>query len=55
MTEPLISIGEMFEELMQEYDERYHDDDTYNPEGYEEYLNSLDDDELVVEYNERFN
>jgi hypothetical protein len=55
MTEPLISIGDMFEELMRDYDEGYHDDDSYNPEGYEEYLNSLTDDEFELLYNERFN
>jgi hypothetical protein len=54
MTNPL-SIGDMLEELMQDYDEMYHDEDTYNPEGYEAYLNSLTDDEFELLYNERFN
>jgi hypothetical protein len=54
MTDTL-SIGDMFEELMQDYHERYHDDDSYNPEGYEEYLNSLTDDEIEELYNETFN
>jgi hypothetical protein len=48
------TIGDMFEELMQNYDERYHDDDTYNPDRYEYYLNSLDDDEFIELYNETF-
>jgi hypothetical protein len=46
---------EMFEELMRDYDEGYHDDDSYNPEGYEDYLNSLTDDEFELLYLERFN
>jgi hypothetical protein len=53
MTDTL-SIGDMFEELMRDYDEGYHDDDSYNPEGYEDYLNSLTDDEFELLYLERF-
>ena len=45
---------EMFEELMRDYDERYHDDDSYDPEDYEDYLNSLTDDEFELLYLERF-
>jgi hypothetical protein len=54
MTDTL-SIGDMFEELMQDYHEGYHDDDSYNPAGYDEYLNSLTDDELTELYNDKFN
>jgi hypothetical protein len=45
---------EMFEELMRDYDEGYHDDDSYNPEGYGDYLESLTDDEFELLYLERF-
>jgi hypothetical protein len=49
------SIGDMFEELMTNYIERYHEEgDFYNPDGYEYYLNSLDDDEFIEVYNETF-
>ena len=54
MTE-FLSISDMFEGLMQNYDELYHDDDEYNPEGYEEYLNSLTDDEFTALCNDTFN
>ena len=46
---------QMFEELMTNYIEMYHEDqDVFNPDGYEEYLNSLDDDDFNEEYNKFF-
>jgi hypothetical protein len=49
-----LSIGDMFEELSVNYDEQYHDDDSYNPEGYMEYLDGLTDDELTELYTNTF-
>ena len=54
MTEQL-SIGEMFEDLMRDYHEFMHEyEDEYNPEWYEEYLNSLNDEDFITEYESRF-
>lgn len=45
----------MFEELMQEYHERYHEDpEFYNPVAYDEYLNEITDAEFIDEYNRVF-
>jgi hypothetical protein len=54
MTDTL-SIGDMFEELMRDYHESMHEyEDEYNPEWYEEYLNSLNDEDFITEYESRF-
>jgi hypothetical protein len=50
-----MSDVQMFEDLMTNYVEMYHEDPEYfNPDGYEEYLYSLDDDEFNEEYNKFF-
>jgi hypothetical protein len=48
------TIKDMYEELSLEYDERYHEEDNYNPEGYMEYLDGLTEDEIEELYNETF-
>jgi hypothetical protein len=49
------TIKDMYEELIVDYDEGYHEYDDYNPEGYMEYLDGLTEDELTELYNETFN
>jgi hypothetical protein len=47
---------DMMTELLQNYDELYHDHpDCYNPQGYEDYLNELSEEELTELYNDTFN
>lgn len=49
-----VDLKYMFEQLLEYYLEVYHDDDSFNPEGYEEYLNGLADGELMELYEETF-
>jgi hypothetical protein len=44
----------MFEELLQEYVEAYHEDESYDPEAYSEYLYELTNDEFIELYRETF-
>lgn len=45
----------MVEQLLLNYDEMYHDDpDGYNPEGYEEYLDGLCEEDLTELYDETY-
>jgi hypothetical protein len=44
----------MFESLIQEYVEAYHEDEGFNPQVYEEYLYSLTNDEFNELYRETF-
>lgn len=44
----------MFEELMGDYIERMHDDDAFNPDAYEVFLETCSDDEFVAEYERVF-
>ena len=47
-----MNYDEMFEQLMTNYHEMYHEEgEYYNPEWYEEQLNNMDDDQLTEEYN----
>ena len=49
------SYDTMFDELLQEYVERYHEDaDIFNPDAYEEELRSMDDEDLETLYLETF-
>lgn len=46
---------EMFDELMHEYNECYHDDEEfYNPEQYEAYLESCSEEDFIAEYERVF-
>jgi hypothetical protein len=49
-----LTIKDMYEELSVNYDECYHEEDNYNPEGYMEYLDGLTEDEIEELYNETF-
>jgi hypothetical protein len=45
----------MFEELMANYIEMYHEDsDVFNPDAYETFLEECSDDEFVAEYERVF-
>ena len=45
----------MFEELMQNYIEMYHEDtDVFDPDKYETFLEECSDDEFVAEYERVF-
>jgi hypothetical protein len=45
----------MFEELMTNYVERYHEDSEYfNPEAYEDLLENMTDEEFIAEYESVF-
>jgi hypothetical protein len=55
MTETKPTLQEMYEQLMLEYDETMHEEEEYyNPEGYQEYLDGLSDDELTELYNDKY-
>lgn len=43
----LPTLDEMYGELSCNYDEMYHEEDNYDPEGYDKYLDSLSEDELT--------
>ena len=50
-----LTVEEMMDQLIQNYDEMYHDDpDGYNPEHYEQYLEEMSEDELVELYKETY-
>lgn len=54
-TNTLPTLGDMYEQLMLNYHECYHEEgDYYNPEGYEEYLDGLSDQELTDLYEETY-
>jgi hypothetical protein len=44
----------MFEELMGNYIEMFHEDDDFNPDAYETFLEECSDDEFVAEYERVF-
>jgi hypothetical protein len=44
----------MFEELMGNYIEMFHEDEDFDPDVYEEYLETCSDDEFVAEYERVF-
>jgi hypothetical protein len=50
-----MTLDDMQTELIRNYDERYHEEEEYyDPEGYEEYLNGLTDEKLTDLYEETF-
>jgi hypothetical protein len=44
----------MFEELMANYSEMYHEDEDFDPDQYEVFLETCSDDEFVAEYERVF-
>ena len=44
----------MFEELMGNYIEMYHEDEDFDTDKYEEFLETCSDDEFVAEYERVF-
>lgn len=45
----------MFEELMTNYVERHHEDsESFNPDAYEEFLETCSDEEFIAEYESVF-
>jgi hypothetical protein len=55
MNETKPTLEDMYEQLMLDYHETMHEEEEYyNPEGYEQYLDGLSDDELTELYNDKY-
>lgn len=55
MTDTNKTPEQMYEDLMLDYEEGYHEyTDIYNPEGYTEMLDGLTEDELEELWNDKF-
>lgn len=49
------NLNDIFDELMEDYRENNNEDEDFNEDAHEAYLDSLSDEELINLYKETFN
>jgi type I restriction-modification system DNA methylase subunit len=47
-----LTFTDVFERLLEDYSENNNEDEDFNPEAFEEYLNGLPEEEIIEKYND---